>query len=175
MRKLSRNEKVLLFVLSGSVFLCLLFLFLVLRLPEIDRVRSDIALLEESIRSIKSLEVNEKELTEYHEALKTAIQLETSRYVLPEERDLTRLSLEMLALLKKHRLSYNRLGKVNTRDGMYIEISISGALINVVGFLEEVYRRPKYLNIYFLTLNNRSGAASAVIRMNYGEITGLPD
>lgn len=173
MRALSKKEKILLIVLGVAVAFCLFILFLVVKMPEINEVQSSINVLEESIRSIKSLEVNEKDLTEYFGVLKTGITAEKERYHAVEDQDMTQLSLEILDIVKKHGLTYTRLNKVDSESGSYIEIAMNGALPNIVSFLQEIYERPKYLNIYFLTLNNTSRTANATIRMNYGEITDV--
>lgn len=175
MRKLTTKEKILLGIVGASALLCVCILFLVVKLPEIREVQSRIGILEENIRNIKALEINEQDLTAYYDALKAGVAREKAGFYDAVERDLTALSLEMLSLLKKHRLNYTRLNKVDYQDGSYIEIALNGALVDIVAMLQEIYDRPKYLNISAFTLNNTSRTANATIRINYGEIAGLSD
>jgi hypothetical protein len=160
-------------ILGGAVFFCVLVLFLMLKLPEQNSVQAEITLLEENIKNIKALEINEKELREYHDVLKSAIDKEEKSYYTTEERDLTQLSLQMLALFERYQLHYTRLQKVDAKDGSYIEFSLDGALLNVLRFLDDIYSKPKYLNVTFFSFNNKNGFINTTIRMNYGESTEI--
>jgi hypothetical protein len=80
----------------------------------------------------------------------------------------------MLSLIRKNGLTYNRLNKVDAKDGNYIEIGLSGNIVNVLRFFKEIYSQPKYLNVNFVTLNNTRGLVKTTIRMNYGTVAEIP-
>ena len=168
MRRLSKKESLLLKILIASLAACALAVFLALVIPAAGGLRSEIDLLEKGIANAKSLEVNQKELGEYYENLKSRILKEKESYYPAGEQDLTRLGIRMLSLIKREGLTYNRLNKVDSKDGSYIEIGLSGGVVNLLRFLKEIYAEPKYLSVDYLTVSNTNGRMKAVLRMNYG-------
>jgi hypothetical protein len=170
MRKLTSREKLLLKGLLAALLACGLMLFLAMKAPELKEVGTKINSLTENIKRVKALEVNETELGKYYDKLKIDIQKEKESFYTEDERDLTRLGIRLLALLKKHGLSYSRLNKVDSADGNYLEISLGGTIVRLLNFLEEIYAYPKYLSVNYLTINNKNGQVKVTIRMNYGEL-----
>ncbi len=168
MRRLSKHETLLLKILGASAAVLALVLLFAFTLPLVGRLQTQTALLERGIASAKSLEVNEKELGAHYESLKSAIQKEKESYYPAEERDLTRLGIRMLSLVRRNGLSYNRLNKVDAKDGNYLEIGVSGNVVNLLRLLREIYAEPRYLNVDYLTVSNKDGQVKAVLRMNYG-------
>jgi hypothetical protein len=173
MKSLSKKEKLLLKALGVTLAGCALIVLLADKLPEIGELRSAIAMSEENIGNIQSLQVNETELEENYERLGQAIALEKDRYYYPEERDLTRLGMKMLSLVRRNGLRYTRLNKVDSKDGSHVEIALNGGIVNVMGLLKDIYANPKYLNVVFLSVNNKSGRANVTLRINYGESAPL--
>ena len=168
MRRLNKNETLLLKILVALVVACVLAVFLALVLPEAGRLQSEINLLEKGIANARSLEVNQKELGEYYENLKDRIEKEEWSYYPAGERDLTRLGIRMLSLIKREGLTYDRLTKADSKDGSYVEVGLSGNVVNLLRFLKEIYGEPKYLSVEYLTVSNKNGRMKAVLRMNYG-------
>jgi hypothetical protein len=174
MRKLSNKEALLLKMLAGVAVVCALGIMLVLTAPQVSTLQDQIGKFEQGIGNAKSLEVNEKELGVYYETLKKEIQKEKQSFYTADERDLTVLGIRMLSLIRKNGLTYNRLNKVDAKDGNYIEIGLSGNIVNVLRFFKEIYSQPKYLNVNFVTLNNTRGLVKTTIRMNYGTVAEIP-
>jgi hypothetical protein len=168
MRRLSKKETLLLKVFVAAAAAGALAVFLAFTLPEAGRLQSRIAALEQGIENAKTLEVNEKELGAYYEKLESQIEKEKQSYYAAEEQDLTRLGMRMLALVKRNGLTYSRLTKVDSKDGNYLEIGVSGNVVGLLRFLQEIYGEAKYLNVDYLTMSNDNGRVKATVRMNYG-------
>jgi hypothetical protein len=173
MKSLSKKEKLLLKLFGIMLAACGLIVLLATQLPQLKDLQAQISQSEEMIANIQSLKVNEAELEENYTRLQQAMAGEKDRYDTPAERDLTRLGIRMLALIRKNGLRYSRLNKVDSSDGSYVEIALSGRIVNIMRLLKDTYANPKYLNIIFLSVSHKSGTTNATLRINYGESAPL--
>jgi len=171
MKKLSKKEKNLLILLYIIAIISFFIIFIASKIPEIQSALSEIKLLEDNINSVESLKYDEKELIDYFKNLTIAVNEEKNRYFKKEERDFNSLSLEILKLAQKYNLKYSRLSKVDNKSNGYIELVLNGSPLNVLAFFKEIYERPKYINIYYLSLNYlNNNILSVSLKLNYGEV-----
>lgn len=172
MPKLSKREKLLLYIfllvsiISGSGIIYYIMIEKVIRLNE------NITLSEMQIRQFQKTMPDRPGLQEEEEQLLREINALQNKFYNDTEMDPYKFGILVRDLLSSRNLNIRKYQTIETKDVFLLEFSVTGDALNLAEFLEQVSYADKYWSMNTLTINANkiNGRVQAVFQITYETI-----
>ena len=173
---LTSNEKKLVYILAIVLVICATGLFFYLRITMkntgLNDLNRQILEIENLVQKIGNVEEKDEDLLLEIENIEQQIEIERSKFYLPDVTDIANFGLKVKDLILKNRLKITAQRTISQKDVDFIEFTCSGKANNLTNFIKGVSTAEKHWRIDTLTIqsNNIDGNIDAKIRITYETI-----
>jgi len=168
---LNKREKILLHILLWTVVITFLGIFFFLEINKKADLQVRIELVEEQLKIFRIKMPDENKLMLKRDDLLKELAELTHRFYIEQDIDTYRFGIIIHDLLVSSGLEINRYQTVEVGKNTFLEFSVKGNALNFISFLNNVSLSDKYWNIYYISINSRSGngVINSVFRIGYEE------
>ena len=172
MLKLSKREKLLVYLFFLITIISALGLFYYLMIEKLVSVNKNIGLLETRIQQINSSMPDEFNLQLKKDLLLRGIDELQDKFYKKEEMEPYKFGILIRDLLSAKGLNIQKYQTIEAKDVILLEFSIKGNALAFAEFLEDVSLADKYLSVNSLTINaaENNGWIQAVFQITYETI-----
>jgi hypothetical protein len=170
--KISKRERVLLFVLLWVVAAFAAGVVSYFKIEKIATLGQKTALIEKQVQKITLKAPNSDDLMGKKDLLVQRIGTEKEKYYYTDEIDPYQFSTIIKNILSEKGLYIKKYQTIEVKERTYLEYSVSGDALQLAAFLKVVSDSDKYWSIPFLSVDARKGDGTidAVFRINYETI-----
>ena len=169
MLRISKRERVLLYILAWVVIVVAFGIYFYFKTEEMASLQQKTDMLERQMQKVTVKSPDSEDLQVRKDTLVNQIQIEKEKYYHRDDIDPYQFSIVIRNLLSTNGLTIKKYQTIELTDYTSLEFSIAGGVLELIEFLKAVSYADKHWNMSFLTLDARKGdgTVDTIFRINY--------